>query len=346
MENSATSVFDEEDTEELSNECRRLLLTLPREKWWADSYLYLYQGFRFQASGIQGIRHFQKYFKGEEDDVFIITPRKSGTSTTWLKALTFSIVNRKDYVPISQTQRPLLSSNPHELVRFLELELYSKTEHPNYLQDLPHPRLLASHPPYQLLPASITDCSSSNPRRIVYLCRNPLDMFMSPWHFMNRNLPEPLELDSLEAGLEMVCKGINVCGPYWDHVLGYWRMSKERPDKVLFLKFEDLKDDIICELKRLAHFLRIPFSEEEERQGLIEQIANLCSLDSLGNMEMNMKGMHATGIKYSSFFRKGEVGDWVNHVNPSMVEKFENLIEEKLSGSGLSFKISCSMHQD
>ena len=36
------------------------------------------------------------------------------------------------------------------------------------------------------------------------------------------------------------------------------------------------------------------------------------------------------------------MGDWVNHVNPSMVEKIKNHIEEKLSGSSLSLKMSCS----
>ena len=54
----------------------------------------------------------------------------------------------------------------------------------------------------------------------------------------------------------------------------------ERPEKVLFMKFEDLKENIISHLKRLAQFLSLPFSEEEERQGMIEGIAKLCSLDS------------------------------------------------------------------
>ena len=93
----------------------------------------------------------------------------------------------------------------------------------------------------------------------------------------------------------------------------------------------------------LAEFLGIPFSEEEEREGMMEEIAKLCSLDSLRNREVNVNGKHKfLGIKNSSFFRKGEVGGWVNNVNPSMVEKIENLIEEKLSGSGLSFKMSCN----
>ena len=140
-----------------------------------------------------------------------------------------------------------------------------------------------------------------------------------------------------------MCKGIEGFVPFWGHVLGYWRVSKERPEKVLFLKYEDLKEDIIPHLKSLAQFLGIPFSEGEERQGMMEEIAKLCSLDCLINLEVNVNGRQPSiGLKNSSFFRKGEVGDWVNRVRPTMVEKIENLIQEKLSGSGLSFKMSCS----
>ena len=55
-------------------------------------------------------------------------------------------------------------------------------------------------------------------------------------------------------------------------------MSRENPDKVLFLKYEDLKEDIITHIKRLAHFLGFPFYEEEERVWIIEEISRLCSL--------------------------------------------------------------------
>ena len=36
------------------------------------------------------------------------------------------------------------------------------------------------------------------------------------------------------------CEGLSSSGPYWDHVLGYWRASLESPKRILFLKYEDL----------------------------------------------------------------------------------------------------------
>ncbi|WJZ98879.1 hypothetical protein VitviT2T_017373 [Vitis vinifera] len=47
----------------------------------------------------------------------------------------------------------------------------------------------------------------------------------------------------------MFCRGVELFGPYWDHVLEYWKMSGGRPNKVLFLKYEDLKEDISAHIK-------------------------------------------------------------------------------------------------
>ncbi|KAL6012789.1 hypothetical protein ACLOJK_003278 [Asimina triloba] len=72
---------------------------------------------------------------------------------------------------------------------------------------------------------------------------------------------------ALEDAFEMFCAGVFICGPYWDHVLEYWKASLENPEKVLCLRFEDLKRDAVSQLKRLADFLGHPFPPEEEDEG-------------------------------------------------------------------------------
>ena len=124
-------------------------------------------------------------------------------------------------------------------------------------------------------------------------------------------------------------------------MLGYWKASLERPDKVLFLKYEDLKEDITFNLKKLAEFLGIPFTEKEENDGVVEEISRLCSFDNLRNLEVNRTGFYQNaGPSNSTFFRKAKVGDWCNDLTPSMAERFLKIVEEKLDGSGLSFKVS------
>ncbi|KAJ4837323.1 hypothetical protein Tsubulata_043266 [Turnera subulata] len=179
----------------------------------------------------------------------------------------------------------------------------------------------------------------------MYTCRNPLDQIVSMFHFSHKfirrseNVEEERPLLSIDEGLENLCRGVQGYGPFWDNVLGYWKASQGRPDKVMFLKYEELKEDILSNLKRLAEFLGFPFTEEEEKQGVIEEIAMLCSFKNLKSLKVNATGVHHyRGIPTNSFFRKGEVGDWVNYMNPKMAERLRIVIEEKLAGSGLSFK--------
>ncbi|KAI3896425.1 hypothetical protein MKX03_008587 [Papaver bracteatum] len=68
---------------------------------------------------------------------------------------------------------------------------------------------------------------------------------------------------SIEDAFELFCDGVSDFGPYWDHVHGYWKESLERPCKVLFLKYEDLKKEPEPQFKKLAEFLGHSFSMEE-----------------------------------------------------------------------------------
>ena len=84
----------------------KLPLSLPKERGWASRYLYLYQDFWCPSTHIQGVNDFQKHFEAKDSDVIVASFPKSGT--TWLKALTFSILNRN----VSPLQRIIHYSLP------------------------------------------------------------------------------------------------------------------------------------------------------------------------------------------------------------------------------------------
>jgi hypothetical protein len=56
-------------------------------------------------------------------------------------------------------------------------------------------------------------------------------------------------------------------------------------------------------------------------------------------LDTNKCGGFGWNIEKSYYFWKTEIGDWINYLSPSMVEKLSKIIEEKLSWSGLSFKV-------
>ncbi|KAI3457425.1 hypothetical protein Pfo_014088 [Paulownia fortunei] len=290
-----------------------------------------YQRSWFPVRDFRGVLSCQKNFKAHETDIILATMPKAGT--TWLKALTFSIVNRHLYNS-SMDESPLLTSSSHDLVPFLELDTYRVDENPD-LEGIPSPRIFTTHVPYGVLPDSIRESRC----KIIYICRNPLDQFVSHRFFLLRNRFQPEEETlSLDEAFEMYCNGIHPFGPFWDHMLEYFDACSKKPDSVLFLKYEELKEDIVSSLKKMAEFIGIPFSVEEEKQGRIEEIASLCSMKNLKNLNVNKDGKWNGIVANSSFYRKGEVGDWKNHLTPSMAERVDKILEEKLSGSGLTYK--------
>lgn len=107
---------------------------------------------------------------------------------------------------------------------------------------------------------------------------------------------------------------------------------------MLFIKYEDLKADPKPQLRKVAEFVGCPFSEQEEVTGIIDDIVKLCSLEKMKEVAASNKSARvypSTGNE--KFFRKGDVGDWVNYLTPSMAEKLEKLMQEKFCGSRLTF---------
>ncbi|KAF3527029.1 hypothetical protein F2Q69_00050715 [Brassica cretica] len=139
--------------------------------------------------------------------------------------------------------------------------------------DNPHgifssPRLFSTHMPFHTLRLPLKD----SPCKIVYVCRNVKDVL---------------------SLFESLCEGVGSFGPFWEHVLSYWRDSLEDPQHVLFMRYEEMKSAPSAQVKRLAEFLGCPFTEEEAEHG---------------GMEVNNSGKTFNNVPYFTFFRKGEVG--------------------------------------
>ncbi|KAF3434234.1 hypothetical protein FNV43_RR25337 [Rhamnella rubrinervis] len=327
------------DQEEMNKKIEELIATLPVESD-GSALFYQFKGCWYpniySIAAIQGTITADLHFEAQDSDIILASTPKSGT--TWLKALIFSIVNRKRFPP---NKSPLLTTHPHILIPFLETGLYRNGNIPENLDQLPKPRLFATHSHFVSLPHSIRHSSC----RIVYICRNPLDTCVSLYHFrrsFGKNQPD------MDTMYEKYSRGLTGFGPFWDSILGYWKASLEKPEEVLFMKYEDLKEDLVFEMKRLANFLGVPFSVEEEEEGLIEEISRLCSFEILKNLEVNRthKPYGEGSAPANAFYRKGEVGDFVNHLNPSMVENLMKITQEKFAGSGLVFKYSLDKLQN
>lgn len=179
---------------------------------------------------------------------------------------------------------------------------------------------------------NLTSTITQNNLSFWSIGREPKDMLVSLWQYSRNVVPEGSFLDIFEAA----CEGRCVSGPIWDHVLGYWNASKTSPEKVLFLQYEQLLSDPVDNVRKLARFVGQPFSASEEEAGVVMDIVRLCSFDNMKNLKVN-SGDSVSDFANEWYFRKGKVGDWTNHMTPDMARRLDVIVEEKLSGSGLTF---------
>jgi len=304
-----------------------LINTLPL-KLYGPRRLRLYRGFWISELFLQGALTMQDKFKSRPSDLFLASYPKSGT--TWLKALIFATLTRTSY-PLDQ--HPLLANNPHQCVAYLDLLFSSGRK--ALVEAIPSPRILSTHLPHSVLPDSI----SSSDCKIIYICRDPKDALVSQYHFLYYDQSRK-GADLSDEIFEMFREGSSPFGPIWDHVLGYWQDSLRRPENVLFLKYEEMLQEPTKHLKRLAEFIRCPFSETEEKQGMVEQIVELCSFEKLKNLDVNKTTKFQLDtnrfVSHAAYFRKGAAGDWRNHMTREMAQQFDDIAEEKFRGTGLA----------
>ncbi|KAG5605275.1 hypothetical protein H5410_026767 [Solanum commersonii] len=284
----------------LSEEGKKLLSILPKEKGWIGSYIYNYQGCWTSPRFLQGVIACQQQFQAEDSDIILVTNPKSGT--TWLKSLLFAIMNRVKH-PIFEPNHPLLVKNPHVLVPSLERTFYVDGQVPD-LSTFTSPRLLATHVPFASLPKSTSSQIYTN---------------------------------FIEEMFDLFCEGLSLHGPFWNHVLDYWKQSIEKPNKILFCMYEEIKEKPKIQLKHLVEFLECPFSIEEENCGVMDEILRMCNFENLSNLQVNINGKLPTGERNKLFFRKGEIGDWKNYFTTEMSDKLNHIIEEKFQESELKF---------
>uniref|UniRef100_J3MCZ4 Sulfotransferase n=1 Tax=Oryza brachyantha TaxID=4533 RepID=J3MCZ4_ORYBR len=226
---------------------------------------------------------------------------------------------------------PLRRLNPHQCVPFLE-GLFARGQQAK-LDALPSPRLMNTHMPLAMLPSA---GGGGGGCRVVYICREPKDMAVSMCHYTRRVMPRV----SFAETFESYCDGAKIYGPFWDHILGYWRASSATPDTVLFLRYEELLRDPAGNVRKLAQFVGLPFSEAEEEAGMVGAIVALCSLDNMRGFEANRTGYvdAQRRIPRETLFRKGVAGDWVHHMTPEMARRLDDIVADKFGGTGLAFK--------
>jgi hypothetical protein len=125
-----------------------------------------------------------------------------------------------------------------------------------------------------------------------------------------------------------------VYGSWFDHVLGWYRLSQKRPDRILFVTYEQLSQDLTGSIGSIGRFLNRPLDS-----GMQERLAKHCSFAQMRhNRSVNREDIPISDFFDQSqvrFMRKGVIGDWRNHFNSTQSAQFDRLFDRKMAPNGL-----------
>uniref|UniRef100_A0A8C6XMW9 Sulfotransferase n=1 Tax=Naja naja TaxID=35670 RepID=A0A8C6XMW9_NAJNA len=263
-------------------------------------------------------------FQSRPDDIVIATYPKSGT--TWLSEIVDMILNNGD---ADKCKRDAIF-NKVPMLEFVvpgKISLSSGTEQ---LTNMPSPRMVKTHLPVNLLPKSFWDKGC----KMIYMARNAKDVAVSFYHFdlMNKLHPDPGSWDDY---LEKFMTGKTmIFGSWYDHVKNWW--NKRNDHFILYLFYEDMKEDPKREIKKIIHFLGKNLDES-----VVDNIVYHTSFDVMKDNPMTNYRMAPAAVmdhSISPFMRKGISGDWKNHFTVAQNEAFDENYKKTMADTTLQFR--------
>ncbi|XP_043942632.1 sulfotransferase 1C4-like [Protopterus annectens] len=270
-----------------------------------------------------------KQFQAASGDLLIATYPKAGT--TWIQEIVDNVLNADN---LNKCHR----SPTHDRMPFLEFVLPRNIiSGVDQLAAMKPPRVIKTHLPFHLVPKSFWEKNC----KTIYVARNPKDNLVSYYHFsrMCKTMPEP---GTWEQFFQTFLSGNVAWGSWYEHVKGWW--NERNKQQILYLFYEDIKEDPGREIRKLLKFLGKEFLSEET----VEEIVWRTSFDVMKeNPDANYSSLQSIFDKsISPFMRKGTVGDWKSHFTVSQNEMFDEDYRQKMADTDLRFRFLLQRRQD
>jgi hypothetical protein len=251
----------------------------------------------------------------QPEDVFVVTQMRSGT--TWMQHLVYQVLTRGEG-DLPAQEETLGAVSPW-------LESYrtvSVADAPRVGGERPS-RIIKTH-----LPRSL--CPFNDQARYIYVVRHPLSCFASCVDYIRGNsqgfAPTLEELETWFCSEEQMWWGTWV-----EHVRG-WRQAALAKENVLFVRYEDLADDLPAVVREVAEFLRIQPLQDPE----LHQIARKCSFAYMKQhadaFEMHPPHLLQTG---NAFFKSG-ARDRRSDIPPDVRERIRRWSCEASAAAGFA----------
>ncbi len=239
-----------------------------------------------------GLHHPGRNLKIFGGDVFLVSYPKSGN--TWTRFLISNLV---------YPEQPANFGNINEMIP--DPEGLSK----RHLARLPRPRVIKSHQYF-------------HPRyeRILYVVRDPRDVAISEYHFHRKcrviddNLP-------IQQFLGEFLRGAYVPYGSWGQNVASWLATRNGDPDFLLLRYEDMIENTVSELGRIATFLHIDADVKR-----LVQAVECSSAENMRKLEKSQAHLWSSTRetrKDLPFVRAARSGSWKSELPEICVMQIE-----------------------
>jgi hypothetical protein len=187
------------------------------------------------------------------DDTFIVSYPRSGN--TWTRFLIANLIHPEE---------PATFSNIERLVPD------SEAQSSRYLKRIARPRVIKSHQYFD-----------HRYKKVIYIVRDPRDVALSYYDFQRkyRHIDDEYPLTRYVSDF---VSGRMISADYgtWAENVASWIFTRGKSNDFLLLRYEDMLNNSVRELGRIAAFLRI-----EADNNRLAQIVAACSAQRMRNLE-------------------------------------------------------------
>jgi hypothetical protein len=255
----------------------------------------------------------QKYFdtvnyEPEPADLFIATPPKCGT--TWTQNISYLLLNEGE---------PFNGDSITGISPFIE------ETGPQILQDLPEPRIIKTHLPFDRVPFN-------DKAKYIYVIRNPKDVVNSFYHHTRGYWFYNWKDGKFNQFFDIWMRGEHDFGDYFEHLRG-WLPAAKLPN-VLLLRYEDMLADHVGAMKKIAKFLGGKAQAAAENPEILDKVVRNSLFDTMAKEQKKWCIQSDKWPKdLAPFLRKGQVGDWRNTLSKEQSDAIDKRYQEVLGNT-------------
>ena len=246
-----------------------------------------------------GFMKYKMTFGERDDDIYIITFPKSGTTLMQMLLYQMTTDGNMDFNHI------------YDVSPWIRNDVFLKRPP----REFPSPRIIKSHDPYRKF-------DRSTKGRFIFVIRNGMDVAVSLYHQQKNYNKADLDFDKFYKKTFLDKHQMN-----YFRFMKAWLQNKNNLN-VLYIHFEDILKDFDQTIDRIAQFCDIEITAEDR-----PRIKDRCSFEFMKQHEDKF-GEQPPKPKeriYDQFIRKGKAGEGKKTLSELQQKEYLQLFEKELA---------------